>query len=253
MNNTTVMNKKVFSKTPVLSDKPFSYCPGCTHGIIQRLIAEVMEELSICEETIGVGPVGCALSLWDYWRIDMQGAAHGRAPAVATGIKRVQPDKMVFTYQGDGDVIAIGTAEIIHAAARGEKITCIMVNNCNFGMTGGQHSPTTLVTQRTQTTAAGRDPEVFGYPIRVAELLAQLDGTCYSVRTASHKPAQVKKTKRAIKRAFELQKARKGFTFVEVLSTCPVNWGVTPLAAVDWLEGNMIKHFPLGVFKDTTG
>jgi len=241
--------KKVFAKPASLTDKPFHYCPGCTHGIIHRLIAEVIDELGIKEEVIGVAPVGCSAFIYDYFDIDFQGGPHGRAPAVATGVKRVHPDKVVFSYQGDGDAAAIGTAEIVHAAARGEKITSLFVNNAIYGMTGGQMAPTTLMGQVTTTTPAGRNKDNQGFPIRLTEMLATLDGTAYAARVSVHDVKHIIQARKVIKRAFEVQQKNLGFALVEVLSTCPTNWGLTPLEAVKWLEENMIPYYPLGEIK----
>ncbi|NNG67251.1 thiamine pyrophosphate-dependent enzyme [Caldanaerobacter subterraneus] len=241
----------VFEKTKGLTDVPFSYCPGCTHGIIHRLVAEAMEELEVLDKAIGVASVGCSVFAYEFFNCDMQQAAHGRAPAVATGIKRVHPDKVVFTYQGDGDLAAIGTAEIVHAAARGEKITVIFVNNANYGMTGGQMAPTTLVGQRTTTTPYGRKPEVNGYPIRVSEMLSTLDGAAYIERVAVYDVKHIMQAKKAIKNAFLAQIQNKGFSLVEVLSTCPTNWGMTPVEALKWVKDHMEPYYPLGVYKNT--
>lgn len=241
---------KVFTRPKSLTDKPFHYCPGCTHGIVHRLVAEAIDELGILERTIGVAPVGCAVFAYEYFNCDMQEAAHGRAPAVATGIKRVLPDRVVFTYQGDGDLAAIGTAEIVHAATRGENITVIFINNAIYGMTGGQMAPTTLIGQVTTTTPYGRDPGKAGYPIRMSEMLATLDGSAYIERVSVHDIKHINQAKRAIKKAFETQLAGKGFSMVEVLSTCPTNWGMTPVEALKWLEQNMIPYYPLGVKKE---
>jgi len=242
-----------FAKTKGLTDVPTHYCPGCTHGIIHRLIAEVLEELGVLEDTIGVAPVGCSVLSYNYFSCDMFEAAHGRAPAVATGVKRAKPDSVVFTYQGDGDLAAIGTAEVIHAAARGEKITTIFVNNAIYGMTGGQMAPTTLPGQVTETSPFGRDPNVAGFPIRVSEMISTLDGACYVERVAVDSVKNVLKAKQAIKQAFQYQIAGKGFSLVEVLSTCPTNWGLSPAESLAWLRENMIPYYPLGVKKDTTG
>jgi len=239
----------VFERPKALTAVKTHYCPGCTHGIIHRLVAEVLDELGVQEETIGVSPVGCAVLAYNYFNVDMQEAAHGRAPAVATGIKRVHPDKVVFTYQGDGDLASIGAAEIVHAAARGEKITTIFVNNAIYGMTGGQMAPTTLVGQVSTTSPLGRDAAVQGYPLRMSELLATIEGAAYIARVSVHNPQEVAKAKKAIKTAFELQIAGRGFTLVEVLSTCPTNWGFTPKEALKWLVDNMIPVYPLGVKK----
>lgn len=240
----------MFERPKSLTPAKTHYCPGCTHGIIHRLVAEVIDELGVREETIGVASVGCSVLAYNYFNLDMIEAAHGRAPAVATGIKRVLPENVVFTYQGDGDLAAIGTAEIIHAAARGEKFTTIFVNNAIYGMTGGQMAPTTLVGQEAMTSPQGRDPQYHGYPIRMSEILATLDGAAFIARVSVHNPQEVIKAKKVIRKAFEYQVARKGFTLVEVLSTCPTNWGLTPLEALKWLEENMIPYYPLGVKKE---
>ena len=242
----------VFEKTRMLTDKPFHYCPGCTHGIIHRLVAEALDELGIGDKAVGVAPVGCAVFAYDYFNCDMMEAAHGRAPAVATGIKRVQPQKAVFTYQGDGDLASIGTAEIVHAATRGEKITVIFVNNAIFGMTGGQMAPTTLPGQVTTTSPYGRDVSHCGYPVRVSEMLSTLNGPAYIERVSVHDVPHIKKAKAAIKKAFQLQMEGRGFTLVEVLSTCPTNWGKTPKEAFEWLKSDMLPTYPLGVYKDIT-
>ncbi|MBP3636052.1 MAG: 2-oxoglutarate oxidoreductase [Clostridia bacterium] len=242
----------VFKKTGMLTDKPFHYCPGCTHGIIHRLVAEVLEELGIGETAIGVAPVGCAVFAYDYFNCDMMEAAHGRAPAVATGIKRVQPDKAVFTYQGDGDLASIGAAEIVHAATRGEKITVIFVNNAIYGMTGGQMAPTTLPGQVTTTSPYGRDTNHCGFPVRVSEMLSTLNGPAYIERVSVHDVPNIKKAKAAIKKAFTLQMEGKGFTLVEVISSCPTNWGKTPKEALEWVKSDMLPAYPLGVYKDIT-
>lgn len=244
--------KKVFKRPTSLKSNPTHYCPGCGHGIIHRLIAEVIDELDIREKVIGVAPVGCAVIAYDYWNFDVCEAAHGRTPAVATGIKRILPDRVVFTYQGDGDLAAIGTAEIIHAANRGEKITVIFVNNGVYGMTGGQMAPTTLVGQKTATTIFGRDSEFDGYPLKIAELLKGLEGVVYLERRTVHCPKEVLKTKQAIKKAFGNQLDGKGFSMVEIISMCPVYWGMSPEEAVERVEGNVIKQYPLGVIKDAT-
>ncbi|MFA9398117.1 MAG: thiamine pyrophosphate-dependent enzyme [Clostridiaceae bacterium] len=242
----------VFDRPKALLDVPTHYCPGCTHGVIHRLVAEVIDELDILDKTIGVAPVGCSVLCYDYFACDMSEAAHGRAPAVATGIKRSNPDKIVFTYQGDGDLAAIGTAEIVHAATRGENITTIFVNNCIYGMTGGQMAPTTLPGQVTETTPYGRDTKLAGFPIRVSEMLATLDGSCYIERVSVDTVPNLNKAKKAIKKAFEAQIAGKGFSIVEVLSICPTNWGLSPQEAFVWLRENMIPYYQLGVKKDTT-
>ena len=240
----------VFKKTSMLTDTPFHYCPGCTHGIIHRLVAEVLEELGVGETAIGIAPVGCAVFAYNYFNCDMMEAAHGRAPACATGAKRVHPDKVVFTYQGDGDLASIGAAEIVHAAARGEKITTIFVNNAIYGMTGGQMAPTSLPGQITTTSPYGRDTAHCGFPVKMSEMLSQLNGPAYIERVSVHDVPHVIAVKKAIKKAFEAQIEGKGFSMVEVLSTCPTNWGLTPQEALKWLEENMIPQFPLGVYKE---
>ena len=241
---------KVFERPKALADVPTHYCPGCTHGIIHRLIAEVIDELGIVDKTIGVAPVGCAVLAYNYFNCDMQQAAHGRAPAVATGIKRVCPDSAVFTYQGDGDLASIGCAEIVHAAARSEQFTTIFVNNGIYGMTGGQMAPTTLPGDKTTTSPYGRDTSKQGFPIRMSEMLATLDGPAYIARVSVHNVANIVRARKAIKKAFEYQLAGKGFTLVEVLSTCPTNWGVTPKEGLDKIQKEMLPFFPLGEIKD---
>ncbi len=233
-----------------LTEKEFHYCSGCTHGLIHRLVAEVMDELEIREKTIGVAPVGCSVLAYEYFNCDMQEAAHGSAPAVATGIKRAHPDKVVFTYQGDGDLASIGTAEIVHAANRGELITTIFVNNAIYGMTGGQMAPTTLLEQKTTTSPEGRSNILSGYPIKMSEMLSVLDGAVYIARVSVHNPANIRKAKNTIKKAFEYQLAGKGFTMVEVLSTCPINWGMTAVDALKWVGEEMTSIYPLGIFKE---
>ena len=241
----------VFEKPKSLTEATLHYCPGCTHGIIHRLVAEAIDELGIQGRTIGVAPVGCAVMAYDYFDVDFVQAPHGRAPAVATGVKRADPENnIVFTYQGDGDLAAIGTAETVHAAARRENITIIFVNNAIYGMTGGQMAPTTLPGQVTQTSPYGRDVESVGYPIKVCELLSQVDGAAYLERVAVNSPANIKKAKKAIKKAFQNQIEGKGFSLIEVISTCPTNWGMTPEKAVKWVEEKMIPYYPLGVYKD---
>ncbi len=242
----------VYEKSKGLTDVEMHYCPGCTHGVIHKLVAETLVELDVLGDTVGVAPVGCAVFCYDYFNCDMHEAAHGRAPAVATGIKRVLPDNVVFTYQGDGDLAAIGTAEIVHAAMRGEKITTIFVNNAVYGMTGGQMAPTTLVGQKATTAPMGRSFEHYGSPIQMAEMLSTLGGAAYIERVSVTTPAQIARAKRAIKKAFEIQIQGLGFTMIEVLSTCPTNWGMTPVEALGWLNDNMIPAFPLGVFRDVT-
>ena len=241
----------VYQKSKGLTDKELHYCPGCTHGIAHKLVAETLEELGIIGTTIGVAPVGCSVFAYDYFACDMHEAAHGRAPAVATGIKRVSPEgTTVFTYQGDGDLAAIGTAEIVHAAMRGEKFTTIFINNAIYGMTGGQMAPTTLVGQKATTSPNGRTKEHYGEPLRMCEMLSTINGCVYAERVCVTDIPNLTKAKRAIKKAFELQQKNAGFTFVEILATCPTNWGMTPIKAIDWLKENMIPYYPLGVYKD---
>ncbi len=240
----------VFEKPKALAEISMHYCPGCTHGIIHRLVAEVIDEMGIEGDTIGVCPVGCSVMAYDYFNCDMIEAPHGRAPAVATGAKRANPDKFVFTYQGDGDLAAIGTAETVHSATRGENIVVIFVNNTTYGMTGGQMAPTTLPGQVTQTTPFGRDTSVQGFPIRVCEMLSTLDGTALAQRVAVDSVAHIKEAKKAIKKGFENQKNKAGFSIIEVLSTCPTNWGMTPVDALKRLNDEMIPYYPLGVYKD---
>lgn len=244
------MTNIIFEKPKALKEKNFHYCAGCSHGIIHRLISEVLGELDIVGITIAVEPVGCAVTADEYFNFDVVQAAHGRAPAVATGIKRVHNDKIVFTYQGDGDLAAIGTAETVHSAARGENITVIFINNTIYGMTGGQMAPTSLPGQVTQTSPYGRDPYVQGYPIRVCEMLATLDGPSYIARCAADSVPHIKEAKKAIKKAFEYQMEGKGLSFVEILSTCPTNWGMSPVEANERLRKEMIPYYPLGVYKD---
>ena len=240
----------VFKKTSMLTDKPMHYCPGCSHGVVHRLVAEVIEELGIQSKTIGVCPVGCAVFAYDYFNCDMIEAAHGRAPAAATGCKRANPNNVVFTYQGDGDLASIGSAEIVHAAMRGEKITTIFINNAIYGMTGGQMAPTTLAGQVTTTSPYGRDPEHCGNGLRVSEMLATIDGAYYIERVSVHDPKHIIQAKKAIKKAFQYQLEGKGFTMIEVLATCSTNWGMTPQKAYEWLKENMIPYYPLGVKKE---
>ncbi len=243
------MAEIAFARPESLRDVPFHYCPGCHHGIIHRLVAEVIDELKVRDRTVGIMPVGCSVLAYDYFNFDTQEAAHGRAPAVATGVKRVHPDNVVFSYQGDGDLASIGCAEIVHAAARGEKITTIFVNNAIYGMTGGQMAPTSLPDQVTTTSPYGRKVDSVGMPIKVCEMLSTLDGAKYIARVAVNNPANMAKAKAAIKKAFEIQLSGLGFAIVEVLSTCPTNWGMSPLEAVGWMEKNMMPYYPLGVFK----
>ena len=240
---------KTFTKPRSLTDQYTHYCPGCTHGVIHRLVAEAIDELGIMERTVGIAPVGCAVMAYNYFNCDFQEAAHGRAPAMATGIKRVRPDLVVFTYQGDGDLASIGMGEIVHAANRGEKITTIFVNNAVYGMTEGQMAPTTMPGQRTTTSPAGRNVDEVGMPIRVAELLAALQTPAYITRQTVIDPKSIRKAKQAIQRAFEYQVAGRCFSLVEVLSTCPTNWGKTPVEAVGWVRDTMIPYYPLGDLK----
>ena len=239
----------VYSRPKGLNDTPTHYCPGCTHTTAHRLVAEVLEEMNVLDKTIGVAPVGCAVFAYHYFDTDFVQAAHGRAPAMATGIKRCWPDRVVFAYQGDGDLASIGMAEIVHAAARGENVTVIFINNAIYGMTGGQMAPTTLPGMKTSSSPKGRDVETQGYPIRVAEMLATLDGAGYSVRRSLHNPASIRTAKKAIRTAFEAQVHGLGFSMVELLSTCNTNWGMTPVDSLKWLEEHMIPAFPLGDYK----
>lgn len=239
----------VFQKPHALKELSMHYCPGCTHGIVHRLIAEVLDELDIEGKTVGVSPVGCTYNNYEYFNCDMVQAAHGRAPAVATGIKRVNPGNVVFTYQGDGDLAAIGTAEIVHIAARGEKVTTIFVNNAIYGMTSGQMAPTTLVNQVTTTSPFGRKPELHGYPIKVCEMLSTLEGTAFVERVSMHDIKNINNAKKAIKKAFKVQMAGLGFSIVEVLSSCPTNWGLNPVDSLKWIQDNMVPHYALGNFK----
>lgn len=240
----------VYKKTTGLTDAQTHYCPGCTHGVIHKIVGETLEDLGVLGSAIGVAPVGCSVLAYNYFNCDMSEAAHGRAPAVATGIKRVNPNNTVFTYQGDGDLASIGTAEIVHAANRGENITVIFVNNTTYGMTGGQMAPTTLVGEKATTCQSGRDPKLHGYPIRVSEMLATLDGAVFVERVRVDSPAEIRKAKKAVKKAFEVQQAGLGFSMVEVLSTCPTNWGLSPVNALQWLRDNMVPYYPVKNFRD---
>lgn len=240
----------VFDKPKSLTDAPFHYCPGCTHGIVHRLVAEVIDELGIEGRTIGIAPVGCSVMAYNYFTVDMIEAAHGRAPAVATGVKRANPENIVFTYQGDGDLASIGTAETVHSAARNENITIIFINNAIYGMTGGQMAPTSLPGQVTQTSPYGRDVKLCGYPVKICEMLSALEGPEYLERVAVNNVKNVKNAKKAIKKAFQNQIDGKGFSLVEVLSSCPTNWGMTPQEALEWIDEKMIPYYPLGVYKD---
>ena len=242
---------EILTRPASLIDVPNSYCPGCGHGVVHRVLAEVLDELQIEGKTIGVAPVGCAVRAYDFFNCDMIQSPHGRAPAVATGAKRANPDNIVFTYQGDGDLASIGAAEIVHAAMRGEKFTTIFVNNAIYGMTGGQMAPTTLIGQKATTCQEGRTREQAGMPIRMAEMLSTLDGCAYAERVCVTDIANINKAKKAIKKAFQKQMNGEGFTFIEVLSTCPTNWGMTPLKANQWLKDNMVPYYPLGVIKET--
>jgi 2-oxoglutarate ferredoxin oxidoreductase subunit beta len=239
----------VYKRPETFTDATTHYCPGCTHGVAHRLIAEVLEEMNLQEKTIGVASVGCSVFAYNYFDCDFVEAPHGRAPAMATGIKRVLPDRVVFTYQGDGDLASIGMAEIVHATARGENITVFFINNANYGMTGGQMAPTTLPGQKTTTTPAGRDIEQSGFPIRTAEMLATLDGAGYIVRRSLHDPKNIRKAKKAVRMAFEAQVRGLGFSMVELLSTCPTNWGLNPIESMRWVEEHMLPVYPLEDFK----
>jgi len=240
----------VMERPHSLVDIPLHYCPGCTHGIVHRLVAEAIDELDIEGRTIGIAPVGCSVMAYDYFNCDMIEAAHGRAPAVATGVKRANPDNIVFTYQGDGDLASIGTAETVHAAARNENITVIFINNAIYGMTGGQMAPTSLPGQVTQTSPYGRDVKLCGYPVKICEMLSQLEGPEYLERVTVNSVSNVRKAKKAIKKAFQNQVEGKGFSLIEVVSSCPTNWGMSPKDALKWIDDNMIPYYPLGVYKD---
>jgi 2-oxoglutarate ferredoxin oxidoreductase subunit beta len=239
----------VFERPESLTGTTTHYCPGCTHGVANRLIAEVIDEMGMREKTIGVASVGCSVFIYNYLNMDFVQAPHGRAPAMATGVKRVLPDRMVFTYQGDGDLASIGMAEIVHAAARGENITAFFINNTNYGMTGGQMAPTSMPGQKTTSSQSGRDVETQGYPIRVSEMFSKLDGASYIVRRSLHDPKNIRMAKKAIRMAFETQVRGLGFSMVELLSICPTNWGISPLNSVKWLEEKMIPYYPLGDYK----
>lgn len=240
----------VFQRPHALLPVVTNYCPGCTHGIVHRLVAESLDELGVEGQTVGVAPVGCSVTSYDFFGCDMIEAAHGRAPAVATAVKRVHPDHVVFAYQGDGDLASIGMAETVHAATRGENLTIIFINNAIYGMTGGQMAPTSLPNQVTQTSPYGRDVATAGYPIRVCELLSSLDGVAYLERVTVDSPKNIRKAKKAIKRAFQNQIDKKGYSLVEVVSTCPTNWGMTPQESFEWMRENMLPYYPLGVYKD---
>jgi 2-oxoglutarate ferredoxin oxidoreductase subunit beta len=246
---TDFVEVKVFAKPESLTDAHTHYCPGCTHGVAHRLIAEVIDEMDMRGDTLGVAPVGCSVFAYYYFNMDFAEAAHGRAPAMATGLKRVNPDKLVFAYQGDGDLASIGAAEILHVAGRGENITVIFINNAIYGMTGGQMSPTTLPGQKTTSTPLGRDIETHGFPMRMCEILSQLDGASYIVRRSLHDVAHIRRAKKAIRMAFEVQKQGLGFSMVELLSSCPTNWGISAEDALDWVKDQMVPAYPLGDYK----
>ncbi|MEK6574885.1 MAG: thiamine pyrophosphate-dependent enzyme [Chloroflexota bacterium] len=243
----------VYARPHALFDGTTHYCPGCTHGVAHRLVAEVIDELGIAEKTIGVAPVGCAVFAYNYFNLDFAQAAHGRAPAMATGIKRVRPDNVVFTYQGDGDLASIGIAEITHAAARGENITVIFINNAIYGMTGGQMAPTSLPGQKTTSSPCGRDVETMGMPLKMAEMLAGMPGAAYVVRRSLHSVKEINKAKKAIRLAFQTQMAGMGFTMVELLSSCPTNWGISAIDSLKWIEEHMIPYYPIGDYKVAEG
>jgi 2-oxoglutarate ferredoxin oxidoreductase subunit beta len=240
---------EVYCRPQAFTDISTHYCPGCTHGVAHRLIAETLDEMGLAEKTVGVAPVGCSVFAYNYFETDFVEAAHGRAPAMATGVKRVLPDRIVFTYQGDGDLASIGMAEIMHAAARGENITVIFVNNAIYGMTGGQMAPTTLPGQKTTSSPRGRDVELQGYPIRMSEMIAKMDGAGYVVRRSLHDPKNIRMAKKAIRTAFEVQVRGLGFSMVELLSTCPTNWGITPVDSLQWVQDHMVPTFPIGDYK----
>ena len=242
----------VYKKPTLLNDTPMHYCPGCSHGVVHKLVAEVIEEMGMENKTVAISPVGCAVFAYNYIDVDWVEAAHGRAPAVASAIKRLWPDRLVFTYQGDGDLACIGTAESIHALNRGEHIAIIFINNAIYGMTGGQMAPTSLPNQVTQTTPYGRDVNTAGYPVRICEMLSTLDGVALAQRVTVDNVKNVNIAKKAIKKAFQNQIEGKGYSIVEVLSTCPTNWGMSPVESLDWLEKNMVPYYPLGVYKDGT-
>ena len=240
----------VFDKPKSLTDVEFTYCSGCMHGVVHRLIAEVLDELDVRGTTVGIAPVGCSVMAYKFFNCDMIQSPHGRAPAVATGVKRVLPGNVVFTYQGDGDLAAIGTAETVHAAARGENITAVFINNAIYGMTGGQMAPTTMPGQETSTSPYGRKAEIQGLPIKVCEMLSTLDGVAYAERVSTDCVRNIRAAKKALKKAFEYQIDKKGFTIVEVLSNCPTNWGMSPVDSLEWIKTDMIPYYPLGVYKD---
>ncbi len=248
-----VQDEIVYARPAALTETVTHYCPGCTHGIAHKLVAEVIDELEIRAQTIGVAPVGCAVFAYNYFNVDFAEAAHGRAPAMATGLKRVLPDRIVFTYQGDGDLASIGLAEIMHAAGRGENLTVVFINNAIYGMTGGQMAPTTLPGQKTSSSPCGRDVETMGMPLRMAELLAAQPGAAYVVRRSLHNPKEINRAKKAIRTAFRVQQAGLGFALVELLSSCPTNWGIAPLDALKWIESHMLPYYPLGDYKLAEG
>jgi 2-oxoglutarate ferredoxin oxidoreductase subunit beta len=250
---TATTEEITFSYPKTLTETATHYCPGCTHGVAQRLVAEVIQELGLADRTIGVAPVGCAVFAYNYFNLDFAEAAHGRAPAMATGLKRLMPDQIVFTYQGDGDLAAIGTAEILHAAARGENITTIFINNAIYGMTGGQMAPTTLPGQKTTSSPTGRDIEMTGMPLRMAEVLAGLPGSAYVVRRSLHNVREILKARKAIERAFRVQMAGRGFAMVELLSNCPTNWGMSAADSLVWIAEHMLPAFPLGDYRVAEG
>ncbi len=249
MTQADLVETLVYSRPETLRYVHTHYCPGCTHGVAHRLIAEVIEEMGVRQDTVGIAPVGCAVFAYSYLNIDFAQAPHGRAPAMATGLKRVSPDRIVFTYQGDGDLAAIGMAEIIHAAGRGENFTTIFINNAIYGMTSGQMAPTTLPGMKTTSTPLGRDVEIHGFPLRMCEILSQLDGAVYVVRRSLHDPANIRKAKKALRQAFEVQRQGLGFSMVELLSSCPTNWGIPPEKALEWIEQHLIPAYPLGDHK----
>jgi len=242
-------SQTVYIRPSSLTDVSMHYCPGCTHGIAHRLIAEVMDEMEIREQTIGVAPVGCSVFAYNYFNCDFVEAAHGRAPAMATGVKRVLPDRIVFTYQGDGDLASIGMGEIMHAAGRGENISVFFLNNAIYGMTGGQMAPTTLPGQKTTSSPDGRDVESMGFPLRMSEVISKMEGASYVVRRSLHDPKNIRLAKKAIRTAFEAQRRGMGFSMVELLSTCPTNWGITPVESLTWLEQHMLPVYPIDDFK----
>jgi len=247
--NQNLTEELVYTRPDAFTVTHTHYCPGCTHGTAHRLVAEVIDEMGIKGNTIGVASVGCSVFAYNYFDMDFVQAPHGRAPAMATGVKRLLPDRAVFTYQGDGDMISIGTGEIVHAAARGENITVIFLNNTNYGMTGGQMAPTTLPGQKTTSSPNGRDVEIQGYPIKASEMLATLDGASYVARRSLHDPKNIRLAKKAIRTAFEVQMRGLGFSMVELLSVCPTNWGMTPVESLQWMEENMVSYYPLGDYK----